>query len=132
MAGKTKEIYLAGANCREAWLAADKGIKIIAVEDLQQLAAMLSGEEKKIFFTAEEQAESCKKYELDFADVKGHWAAKEAIVIGGGGRTRAFNGGFARYRKKYAGEKNSGHPAADVQGRAAGNLYGLFPRRKIG
>ena len=83
--GSAEEIYLAKANCREAWLAADERIKIIAVEDLQQLAAMLSGEEKKIFFTAEEQAESSHEYELDFADVKGHWAAKEAIVIAAAG-----------------------------------------------
>ena len=83
--GSAEEIYLARANCREAWLAADDRIKIIAVEDLRQLAAMLNGEAEKMFFKAEEQAESSHGYELDFADVKGHWAAKEAIVIAAAG-----------------------------------------------
>ncbi len=83
--GKMREVYLAQANLREAGLAArDSGTTVFAVRDLRQLICVLRGEKAKtgagpqpIEHFAGDAAQST---ELDFADVKGQTAAKEAIV----------------------------------------------------
>ena len=102
--GSMREVYLAQANLREAALAArDSGTRVIAVRDLRQLVAVLRGEEAKPdassrqvlqgLHTADPQSalqgartaeifaeNAAQSMELDFADVKGQAAAKEAIV----------------------------------------------------
>lgn len=89
---QVKEVYLAEANRKEACLTAEgSGMRIAAVKNLRHLAAMLRGEETKPFFSREETERECtgflqdpdtalREAELDFADVKGQFAAKEALV----------------------------------------------------
>lgn len=82
LAGKAEEVYLPRANCKEAALAvASTGIKIVGADTLSQLVPMLNGESEKTFYESDEETESASEFPLDFADVKGHWAAKEAITI---------------------------------------------------
>lgn len=81
--GEVKEIYLAEENCREGMLAASGlGIKIVAVKNLREAADMLCGKLPARYFCETDMKDITEKkqFELDFADVKGHWAAKEAIV----------------------------------------------------
>ncbi len=96
--GNLREVYLAQANLREAGLAArDSGTTVFAVRDLRQLIAVLRGEETKpgegpqqalqgAHTTGPQQVpevfveDAAQSTELDFADVKGQLAAKEAIV----------------------------------------------------
>ena len=87
--GKVNEVYLPVENCKEGYLAARSlGIKTVAVEDFSQLVDMLNGNNIVSYYEYNE-TESELELEneiLDFSDVKGHWAAKEAIVtaISGG------------------------------------------------
>ena len=85
LVGQVEEIYLPEENSREGVLTASGlGIKIIAVKTLREVVDMLTGrlsvrcchlsESEDILKTGDTAAS------LDFADVKGHWAAKEAIV----------------------------------------------------
>lgn len=81
--GQVKEIYLAEENCREGVLAASGlGIKIVGVRDLRETVNMLTGKALPCYRTDREisLAERTAGISEDFADVKGHWAAKEAIV----------------------------------------------------
>ena len=81
LAEAPEEVYLAGENCREAELAADgSGLKIYAVKNLNEAAAMLNGEKEAIPFESPKEEKISAGAVPDFADVKGHWAAKEAIV----------------------------------------------------
>lgn len=84
LVGQVKEIYLPEENSREGVLAtAGLGIKIVAVKSLREAADMLTGKMPTRYCTGENVGNTDKKEEtvsLDFADVKGHWAAKEAIV----------------------------------------------------
>lgn len=82
LAGKVDEVYLPRTNCAEAALAAaTSGLHIVPVETLEELADILNGWKTKEFYTAEQNLEPQEDDMPDFADVKGHWAAKEAIVI---------------------------------------------------
>ena len=81
--GEVKEIYLPEENCREGMLAASGlGIRIVAVKDLREAADVLCGKFSARYFNESfrEETKKVKTFTLDFADVKGHWAAKEAIV----------------------------------------------------
>lgn len=84
LVGQVKEIYLPEENVREGMLAASGlGIKIIAVKSLREAADILTGKVPAPYCTEENAGNTASKSEtisLDFADVKGHWAAKEAIV----------------------------------------------------
>ena len=84
LVGQVKEIYLPEENVREGILAASGlGIKIIAVKSLREAADILTGKVPAPYCTEENAGNTASKSEtisLDFADVKGHWAAKEAIV----------------------------------------------------
>ena len=77
-----EEVYLAEGNCREAYLAAGDGkMKIFGVKNLREAIEILRGEREKTPFTPTEEAVINAAGSMpDFADVKGHWAAKEAIV----------------------------------------------------
>ena len=86
--GKATEVYLAESNRKEGSLAAkESGTRVVAVKNLRQMVAMLRGEEEKMFYAVEREAdftEQAEKEEFtvpDFADVKGQQAAKEAITI---------------------------------------------------
>ena len=90
--GQINEIYLPEENCREAVLAAaGLGIRIAGVRNLAETVDMLTGKSPVRYRTErdvqlygnEVQDLTGKKSDdshIDFADVKGHWAAKEAIV----------------------------------------------------
>lgn len=81
--GKVKEIYLPEDNGREAYLAT-KGteVKLICVKNLVQLMKHLSGEERLEPYEDRGIAdEALEISHLDFSDVKGHWAGKEAITV---------------------------------------------------
>lgn len=90
--GNMREVYLAQANLREAGLAAgDSGTTVFAVRDLRQLISVLRGEKAKpgegpqhvpqgAQATEIFAGDAAQSTELDFADVKGQPAAKEAIV----------------------------------------------------
>ena len=84
LVGQVKEIYLPEENSREGVLATEGlGIKIVAVQSLREAADMLTGKMPTRYCTGENAVNTDKTDEavsLDFADVKGHWAAKEAIV----------------------------------------------------
>lgn len=88
LAGSVEEIYLAEGNCKEASLAASiGGAKIFAAESLKDAVDVLCGYKAKENFVPQPREDVNNEQEiLDFADVKGHWAAKEAIVtaISGG------------------------------------------------
>lgn len=78
------EIFLPDENCREAFLAAaGMNIKIAAAGNMQELVGILTGKERARYadesWFAGNYSETAEKA-LDFSDVKGHWAAKEAIV----------------------------------------------------
>ena len=84
LVGQVKEIYLPEENSREGVLATEGlGIKIVAVQSLREAADMLTGKMPTRYCTGEKAGNAYKEDETastDFADVKGHWAAKEAIV----------------------------------------------------
>ena len=80
---KINEIFFSDENYREGFLAArGMNVKITAIKTLTQLISILKGEEAgsqcdDSFFG---KAENSMAPELDFSEVRGHWAAKEAIV----------------------------------------------------
>ena len=81
LSSKAEEIYLAEENCREAWLAADgTGLKICPVKNLSEAVEVLNGTKKKICFELQSGEEPLTVDVPNFSEVKGHWAAKEAIV----------------------------------------------------
>ncbi len=81
LTGSAEEVYLAEGNCREAWFATEESsCKIYAVKDLQEAVKLLNGEKEKIPFRPSPQDKTPESAALNFFDVKGHWAAKEAIV----------------------------------------------------
>ena len=84
LVGQVKEIYLPEENSREGVLATEGlGIKIVAVQSLREAADMLTGKMPTRYCTGEKAGNAYKEDETastDFADVKRHWAAKEAIV----------------------------------------------------
>ncbi len=87
--GKVDEIYLPLENCKEGYLTARSlGIKIVAVQDFSQLVDMLKGDNiiEYYQYVEGELDDDLESEKIDFSDVKGHWAAKEAIVtaISGG------------------------------------------------
>ena len=80
----TEVVFLPEANCREGFLAT-RGMKvrIAAVKNLKQLVNVLQGKDKPLYVGEERTGSVSEGHEsqlLDFGDVKGHWAAKEAIV----------------------------------------------------
>ncbi len=81
---EVNEIFLPEENCREGFLAV-RGMKasVIPVKNLEQIVQILNGK-KLSQFSFDKRQYVCKcardHIKLDFADVKGHWAAKEAIV----------------------------------------------------
>lgn len=81
LSSKAEEIYLAEENCREAWLAADgTRLKICPVKNLSEAVEVLNGTKKKIYFELQSGEEPLTVDVPNFSEVKGHWAAKEAIV----------------------------------------------------
>lgn len=85
LVGQVKEIYLPEENSREgAITASGLGIKVIAVKNLKETVDMLTGRVPADCCHWDESEEIKQKREdaasVDFADVKGHWSAKEAIV----------------------------------------------------
>ena len=81
LAHKVEEVYLPRASCAEAApAAAASGLGIVPVDNLRQLADILNQDVSKESYEPGEPTEGCEPPPLDFADVKGHWAAKEAIV----------------------------------------------------
>ena len=83
----TPEIYVPRDNCAEAALSVDGDVKVIAVDDLRQLVEVLNGKREKEYAQAPAITELDDELDQipDFADVKGHFAAKEAIVIAAAG-----------------------------------------------
>lgn len=82
VAKKLDEVYVPTASCPEAALAASgRALRVVSVETLTQLAAMLNGTKRAEAYTPPPETEEDFEFPLDFADVKGHWAAKEAIAI---------------------------------------------------
>ena len=83
LVGQIDEIYLPEENSREGFLAASGlGIRIVAVRSLKDAVDMLEGKLPVNYCTEDMAAEKDERgpVSLDFTDVKGHWAAKEAIV----------------------------------------------------
>ncbi len=81
LAEDTEEVYLARGNCREAYLATDgTRLKIYAVNNLREAAEILNGEKEAAAFEPPKEDNVSGSDAPDFSDVKGHWAAKEAIV----------------------------------------------------
>ena len=79
---QVKEIFISEENSEEAYLITEKtDIKIVSVKNLKQVKDILSGKVPKSFFKASKNVFRENINKLDFADVKGHWAAKEAIVM---------------------------------------------------
>lgn len=78
------EIFVPEENCREGFLAAEgMNVKIAAVRDLKQLVEVLTGKEDARYADEswfDDMKAGTAAAALDFGDVKGHWAAKEAIV----------------------------------------------------
>lgn len=78
-----KEIFLPEENCREGFLAVrGMDIKVAVVKNLRELAEILQGKRTPEFcddsrFAADDASMTAQ---MDFGDVKGHWAAKDAIV----------------------------------------------------
>lgn len=80
---RVSEIFLPEENSREAFLAArGMEVKIIGVKNLRQLTEILKGRQEGQACCEEKIGRTGQTYGelLDFADVKGHWAAKDAIV----------------------------------------------------
>lgn len=77
------EIFLPEMNCKEAYIALkNKSMKIIPVLDVNELVYSLNNPNEMRIYTEED----CKYIEeniglLDYKDVKGHFASKEAITI---------------------------------------------------
>ncbi len=87
LADEVDEIYLAEGNCKEASLAAAiGGAEIFAAGSLPEVVDILNGDMPKVKYVPQPSSSEIAREVLDFADVKGHWAAKEAIVtaISGG------------------------------------------------
>lgn len=84
LVGQVNEMYLPQGNSLEGVLAASGlGIRIVAVNSLIEAVDMLTGKIPTRYCREENAENTGTKSEtvsLDFADVKGHWAAKEAIV----------------------------------------------------
>lgn len=78
----TEEVYLAEGNCREAYLATEGSkLKIYGIKDLNETVEMLNGKREGLPFEPPKEEKISELSIPDFSDVKGHWAAKEAIVI---------------------------------------------------
>lgn len=79
-----EEIYLPRENAKEGYLASrDIGTKIVAIDSLKQMVEYILEPEKVKYFDGESfiVSENSFSSELDYSDVKGHYAAKEAIVV---------------------------------------------------
>lgn len=82
LAKKTEVVYVPTASCPEAALAASgRALRVVSVSTLTQLAEMLNGILPTEAYEAASENDETPEFPLDFADVKGHWAAKEAISI---------------------------------------------------
>lgn len=81
LSGNIEEIYLAEGNCREAYVASG-GSKtaIFAIKDLHEAVDLLEGNISKAPYLPRGDVQTGGMKVPDFSDVKGHWAAKEAIV----------------------------------------------------
>lgn len=131
LSSKAEEIYLAEENCREAWLAADgTGLKICPVKNLSEAVEVLNGTKKKICFELQSGEEPLTVDVPNFSEVKGHWAAKEAIVTAVAGGHGLLMCRAAGNREKHACPQNPRNTAADDQKRNPGDSDGIFAARK--
>lgn len=79
---KTKEIYLPMDNAEEAYLAVKgSNVRIVGVRSLGEMIEYLKGDRPVEYFQGNDINEEKLVESINFSDVKGHWAAKEAIIV---------------------------------------------------